>query len=65
MKMFGFIFITLLIGAAIAAYIKIPKDDDTKFVINTIKFFIGIMVLSLFTIFVFASLGSTTSIKLF
>ena len=63
--MFGFVFLALLLGGAIAAYIKLPKDDETKFAIKTAKFVIGIMVLTLIAMFGFALIGSTTSIKLF
>lgn len=65
MKMFGFVLAALLLGAAIAAYIKLPKDDDTKAVIKLIKFFIAIMVLTLGVFFSIAVLGSSNSIKLF
>jgi hypothetical protein len=65
MKMFGFVLASLLLGGAIAAYIKLPKDDDTKAVIKLIKFFIAIMVLTLGMFFSIAVLGSGNSIKLF
>lgn len=65
MKMFGFVFISLLLGGAIAAYIKLPKDEETQGVIKLFKFVIGIMALTLIGLFTFAIFGSTTSIKLF
>ena len=54
-----------LVGAAIAAYIKMPKTDKTKNVIQLLKFVIVIMVATLLTLFTAAIFGSTTSIKLF
>lgn len=65
MKMFGFVLMALVIGGAIAAYIKLPRDDNAKFVIKTAKFVLGVMILTLITTFVFAIIGSTISIKLF
>ena len=63
--MFGFVIGALILGAAIAAYIKLPKDEETKGVIKVFKFTIVIMAITLFTLFTFAVFGSTTSIKLF
>lgn len=63
--MFGFILASLSIGGMIAGYIMLPKDDMTKFVINTIKFIIFTMTLTLIGLFTLAMLGSTTSFKLF
>jgi hypothetical protein len=54
-----------MLGAAIAAYIKLPKDEETKGVIKLFKFTIVIMAMTLFTLFTIAIFGSTTSIKLF
>ena len=65
MKMMGFVFMALLLGGAIAAYIKLPKDEETKGVIKLFKFAIAIMALTLITLFTLAIFGSTTSIKLF
>lgn len=65
MKMFGFVLMALLLGGAIAAYIKLPKDDETKSVIKLFKFVIVIMTLTLFTFFSIAVLSSGNSIKLF
>ena len=64
MKMFGFVIGALILGAAIAAYIKLPKDEETE-VIKFFKFVIVIMAITLFTLFTIAIFGSTTSIKLF
>ena len=65
MKMFGFVLIALLLGGTIAAYIKLPKNDETKSVIKLFKFVIVIMTLTLFTLFGIAVLSSGNSIKLF
>ena len=65
MKMFGFVIGALILGAAIAAYIKLPKDEETKGVIKLFKFVIVIMAITLLTLFTIAIFGSTTSIKLF
>ena len=63
--MFGFVIGALILGAAIAAYIKLPKDEETKGVIKLFKFVIVIMAITLITLFTIAIFGSTTSIKLF
>lgn len=55
----------LLVGAAIAAYIKMPKTDEAKNVIQLLKFVIVIMAATLIALFFAAVFGSTTSIKLF
>lgn len=65
MKMFSFIFLSLVLGGAIAAYIKIPKNEETAGIIKLCKFIIGIMILTLVILFGLAMVGSTTSIKLF
>jgi hypothetical protein len=65
MKMLGFILISFLLGGGIAAYIKLPKTEDTKNAIQLIKFFIVIMSMTLFVLFTFAVFSSTMSIKLF
>jgi multisubunit Na+/H+ antiporter MnhB subunit len=63
--MIGFVIGALFLGAAIVAYIKLPKDEETKGVIKLFKFVIAIMAMTLFTLFTVAIFGSTTSIKLF
>jgi multisubunit Na+/H+ antiporter MnhB subunit len=63
--MFAFVIGALMLGAAIAAYIKLPKDEETKGAIKLFKFTIVIMAMTLFTLFTVAVFGSTTSIKLF
>ena len=63
--MFGFVIGALILGAAIAAYIKLPKDEETKEVMKFFKFVIVIMAITLFTLFTIAIFGSTASIKLF
>lgn len=63
--MFAFVMGALILGAAIAAYIKLPKDEETKGVIKLFKFVIVIMAITLLTLFTIAIFGSTTSIKLF
>ena len=63
--MFTFVLIAIILGGAIVAYIKMPKDAQTKPVIKLIKFTTAIMALTLLALFTFAVIGSTTSIKLF
>ncbi len=63
--MFGFILIALLLGGIIAAYIKLPKDEETKGAIKLFKFVIAIMTLTAIGLFTLAIFGSTMSIKLF
>lgn len=65
MKMLSFVLTALVLGGAIAAYIKLPKDQETKLMINTVKFVIAVMSLTLVMMFILATASSTTTIKLF
>lgn len=63
--MLSFVLTALVLGGAIAAYIKLPKDQETKLMINTVKFVIAVMSLTLVMMFILATASSTTTIKLF
>ena len=63
--MLAFVIMALVSGAAIAAYLLIPKDDTTRALVQIVKIFIVIMLATLAVTFVMAIGASNLTLKLF
>jgi len=64
-KMMGFVFMALLLGGAIAAYIKLPKDEETTRNVRLFKFVIVVMALTMIGLFLLGAFTADITFKLF
>lgn len=65
MKMIGFAIMAIVLGGAVAAYILMPKDEDTVRTVGIIKFVLAVISLTMVGLFTLAMISSSTSFKLF
>lgn len=65
MKIFGFLLMSIALGAAIAAYIVAPKTEETKWLMRVIRLAIATIAVTLAVLFYLATASSEVTIKLF